>query len=117
MSIETAVYDRLTDSNVNDLVSGRITPVTADQDSQLPLLIYTIDGTQRSDTLDGGSLPTVHALTIDIYAIDLSTASAIAEAAYAVLHLWRGGDVMLCIETGSQAVPEEAGYHWQAKYS
>lgn len=55
MEVGKAIYDILiNDTDVNDLVSGRIYPVWADLTGTKPFLIYKVDDNAPSDTKDSG---------------------------------------------------------------
>ena len=130
MGIEQAIYSKLQDAigylvggtgggfssgfnnGFNIPTPGRIYPVVATENTEVPFAVYGVTSTNPNLTLQGQASVTTYTTSIDTFGIDFDTVQAIAEAAKTALHGWREGYVLLAVVTNANAQQEEFGHHY-----
>lgn len=137
MDIEATIFDRLTTSEaLHELTGGvdgsfssgfssgfdvaqpgRIFPVTATENAQVPFVVFSCLDNGPELTLNGPIGISTFTVTVDSYAIDFDEVRAMATAVKDVLHGWRTNSVMLSRLSTAGAEPMEVGHHYSQTFN
>ena len=80
MQIGKSIYNILSsDTTITDIVSTRIFPNVAPQKTELPFIIYDVNGVEPNDTKDGASTLDTNDVMISCYSVTYSQASDLAQ--------------------------------------
>jgi len=87
VSIETAIYRRLTDdAAISALVSNRISPDFRREGTLLPAVVYSVDGRDPVRTLNSTTTLAEFSVSIDCIATTMAGARALAVAVFESLN-------------------------------
>lgn len=118
MTAEEIVYTRLAaDATLTDLIGTNLYPSTPTENTQLPLLVYTVTSTTPEVHTQGSAGLTRHDVQLDAWAINTDDVLAILDAVKNSLHCWSSADVQGCFMNGRSTDEQDVGQHGVATFS
>lgn len=118
MTIQQTVYSILSAANdLTGIVGGNIFPDVPTTDTQLPFVVYWVQSSEPTNTLDGQVRPTNYTVSIETWAVTISTVAAVLDAVRVALNGYRDDAVQGAFLQSENTTAEETGYHGQATYS
>lgn len=116
--LETNIYQRLsTFAPLTDLIGEKLYPTTPTENTQLPFVSYTVSSTEPQLHTMGITDLTNYTLELNIWAINLDDALAVADQCKAALHGYRGGVFQGVFMTTRNLAIEEDGFHESQTYT
>jgi hypothetical protein len=110
--VEQDVYSR-----IKTLADGRVYPTIPTENSQLPLVVYTVTSTEPQINTQGSSNLIQGTLDVDVWGIDLDTVLGILGECNTALHLYRSDSVQGCFLKSQSTTQEETGFHGIQSYT
>jgi len=111
MSTESVIYDR-----IKNLASGRVYPTVSTENTQLPMIIYTVSQSKPEINLQSDSNLTVATIEIDFFSVDIDTILVLMDECKALLHCFRGNSIQGCFLQNAITNPEEYGFSGNQQY-
>jgi|GEM_PF-4454485 hypothetical protein len=100
MALEIAIRSLIVnDATVNAVVSGRVYPWTHQQGADFPLIVYTLDGTEPTQGMNGHLDLTRAVLTVESIAETYSAAKDLAGKVRSVLNDYSGTSETVVIKS------------------
>lgn len=101
--------------NVYEL--GRVTPVKASENTEVPFVTYAINGMKPVPNLNASNSYTEYAFTVETYAMTHAETRVIAARIRDGLDKWRSDEVIGCFITDGGDEYDELGYCWSTDFT